>query len=224
MINELAEKEPLTISHIEELSPHSSQYIVPYNQKRSKRYGLILYTTYNRPGAQDEADNMEQSLHTAGFCVEKIEWNDAWELHSKLDSTLRQIACDCSLLVLCLMSHGSRGVLHGGDNPDIIRIYDVLQHLSQLIAEFIPMVRKHTKSLEENGFQVFRKIQIDADTTTQLVKLAVCVCKVGQPSIIQQNAYLRHNFFESFVFRTAEIFRTSFHKVNFTKLPCFFRF
>ena len=152
MINELAEKEPLTVDHIKELSPHSSQYIVPYNQKRSKRYGLILYTTYNRPGAQDEADNMERSLHTAGFCVEKIEWNDAWELHSKLDSTLQQIACDCSLLVLCLMSHGSRGVLHGGDSHGIIRIYDVLQHLSQLIAEFIPMVRKHTKIFRRKWF------------------------------------------------------------------------
>ena len=155
MINELAEKERLTIDHIKELSPHSSQYIVPYNQKMSKRYGLILYTTYNRPGAQTEADNMEQSLLTAGFDVEKMEWKAAWELHNKLRNTLQRIACDCSLLVLCLMSHESIGALHGGDRDGIslpIPINDVLHYPSQLIAEFIPMVRKHTKFLEENSF------------------------------------------------------------------------
>ena len=148
MIKELAEREPLTIPNIQELSPHSSQFILPYNQKISKRYGLILYTTYNRPGAQEEADNMEQSLHTAGFDVEKTEWKDTYILNSSLE----QIARDCSLLVMCLMSHGSRGVLHGGDSHGIIRIYDVLQHLSQLIAEFIPMVRKHTKIFRRKWF------------------------------------------------------------------------
>ena len=92
LINELAEKEPLTISHIEELSPHSSQYIIPYNQKRSKRYGLIIYSTHNRPGAQEEADNMERSLLTAGFDVKKMECKTALELIAKLESTLRRIA------------------------------------------------------------------------------------------------------------------------------------
>ena len=159
MIKELAEKEPLAIPHIQELSPHSSQYIVPYNQKMSKRYGLILYTIYNRPGAQEEADNMEQSLCTAGFHVEKAEWKDTYILNSLLE----RIARDCSLLVLCLMSHGIRGVLHGVSWS--IPINDILDYTSRYIPESSPKVRKHTKILEEKIFGVFGKIQINADTT-----------------------------------------------------------
>ena len=100
------------------------------------------------------------------------------------------------------MSHGIRGVLHGGDSHCIswyIPINDILHITSRYIPKSTPKVRKHTNFLKENSFQVFVKIQISADITIQLVKLAVCLCKVGQPSVIvQQNAYLRHNFFPSF--------------------------
>ena len=115
----IIKSESLTADQIQQLSPHSSQYIIPHNQKKCKRYGLILYSSEGRQGAYAEADNLEQVLMTSGCDVIKMEWNGTTELQCMTDSVLCRIAADCSLLIVCLMSHGCRGVLRGSDGEDI---------------------------------------------------------------------------------------------------------
>ena len=65
-IEQIIEQEPLSAPHIEELSPYSAQYVIPHNQTRMKRYGLILYNKQHRHGAEEEADNFKQALEVAG--------------------------------------------------------------------------------------------------------------------------------------------------------------
>ena len=58
-IEEIVEREPLTLNHIQELSPHSDRYIIPRNQSNCKMNALILFNLMNRPGAEGEAGNLE---------------------------------------------------------------------------------------------------------------------------------------------------------------------
>ena len=93
----ITETESLTVEQIQQLSPHSSQYIIPHKQKKSKRYALILFSSAGRQGAVAEADDLEQAPQTTGCDVIKMEWFDAVELHNMIDSAMIRIAGDCSL-------------------------------------------------------------------------------------------------------------------------------
>ena len=138
-IQKITETESLTRDQIQQLSPHSSQYIIPHKQKKSKRYGLILFSTAGRQGAVEEADDLEQALKTTGCDVIKMEWSDAAELHNMIESTLSRIVCDCSLLVVCLMSHGSRGEI-ASSHGEKMCVNDVLHKLSYQMSSDSPMV------------------------------------------------------------------------------------
>ena len=107
------------MEQIKELSPYSSHYIIPHNQKKARRHGLILYNSADRSGAEVEAQNLKQALETAGNEVIKMEWSSANELHSMIESAVGGILDKCSLLVVCLMAHGSRGVIQGEDGSKI---------------------------------------------------------------------------------------------------------
>ena len=107
-IDMIIQTEALTINGMERFSPHCSQYLIPYNQGRCKRYALILYNLTQRSGGEAEADYLEATLNTAGCDVIKLEWQDTSELHNLIDSSLSLISKSCSLLIVCLMSHGSR--------------------------------------------------------------------------------------------------------------------
>ena len=85
------------MEQIQQLSSPSSQYIIPYEQQKRKRYGLILFSSENRQGAFEEADDLEQALRASGCDVIKMEWSDAVELHNMIDSAMIRIAGDCSL-------------------------------------------------------------------------------------------------------------------------------
>ena len=74
-ILDIVEQEPLNVSHIKKLSPHSNRYIIPCNQSNCKMHSLILYNTENRPGADEEAKKLEDSLGHAGFTEPTLlEW------------------------------------------------------------------------------------------------------------------------------------------------------
>ena len=138
-IQRITETESLTTEQIQQLSPHSSQYIIPYKQKKSKRYGVILFRSEGRRGAVAEADNLEQALLIAGCDVIKMEWSEAVELHNMIESALSRIVTDCSLLIVCLMSHGSRGALadsHGQSIP----VNHILHQFSFSLPQEIPLV------------------------------------------------------------------------------------
>ena len=129
------------MEQIQQLSSPSSQYIIPYEQQKRKRYGLILFSSENRQGAFEEADGLEETLKASGCDVIKMEWFDAVELHNMIDSAMIRIAGDCSLLIVCLMSHGSRGVLSGSCGGRVT-VNDVLHQLTFCLPSdmCIPMV------------------------------------------------------------------------------------
>ena len=138
-IQRITETESLTTEQIQQLSPHSSQYIIPYKQKKGKRYGVILFRSEGRQGAVAEADDLEQALQATGCDVIKMEWSEAAELHIMIESARSRIVADCSLLIVCLMSHGSRGALadsHGKRIP----VNDILHQFSVLLAQETPLV------------------------------------------------------------------------------------
>ena len=140
-IEHIIEEEPLSAGHIEELSPYSAQYVIPHNQTRMKRYGLILYNKQHRHGAEEEADNFKQALETAGCDVTKLEWTHAAELGSMIDSSLEGIVGDCSLLIVAVMTHGYRGALRGSGSSEI-PINNILFQLQYTLPKHTPLVRE----------------------------------------------------------------------------------
>ena len=131
--------EPLTIDQIETLSPHSSQYVIPCNQQKCRMYALILYTTVQRLGGQKEAKYLEDALKMAGFEVITLEWYSSDHLETLFEYKLRPIVDNCSLLMVCLMSNGSRGSVIGNDIKER-PVNDILHHLNKLLPKIIPLV------------------------------------------------------------------------------------
>lgn len=140
-IQKLTETEPLTVDHIKKLSPHRPKYVIPYNQQKSKRYGLIMFNSDNRPNAAEEVQTLELALTAAGFIVQISQWSNARELLKEIKKALRCAAADCSMLFVCLMSHGSRGELAGSTGAPIA-MNKVLQQLSDLLPTFLPLVSR----------------------------------------------------------------------------------
>ena len=138
-IHSLIETEPLTIQHIKKLQPHSNVSIVPYNQEKSKRYGIILFNTSNRPGAPEEADNLYQALTIAGTQTSKHEFSGSLELQNIISDTIQVVVGDCSLLVGGVMAHGGRGSISSGEREEIPSS-TILQQLAHHLPKFIPLV------------------------------------------------------------------------------------
>ena len=130
-IKEIVEHEPLTLGQIKELSPYSNHYIIPHKQMKAKIYGRILYNKQHRHGADEEADNFEQALETAGCDVMKLQWSNTSELGSMIDSSLTRI--------VAVMTHGYRGALRGSEGSHI-PISDLLYHFNQELPQHLPMV------------------------------------------------------------------------------------
>ena len=128
------------MADVQRLSPHSINHIIPYNQEKSKRFGLILYSSHHRRGAGEEADKLEQSLHTAGCDkIFKLEWSQAEELENMIDSSVADMKDSCSLLIVCVMSHGSRGCVQSGKG-EFIPVNKILQQLTLALPDHVPLV------------------------------------------------------------------------------------
>ena len=100
---------------------------------------MILFRSEGIQGAVAEAVDLEQALLTTRCDVIKMEWSEAAELHNMIESALSRIVADCSLLIVCLMSHGSRGALadsHGQRIP----VNDILHQVSFSLPQEIPLV------------------------------------------------------------------------------------
>ena len=127
------------IEEIKELSPHSKTYIIPHIQLRSKTYGLILYDKYRRNGAEDEANSLSQSLEAAIFNVQKFEWEDAPRLMAIIEDVAATLSTDSLLLLVSLMSHGSRGML-GASNGKSVPVNHILQRINHSLPPYVPLV------------------------------------------------------------------------------------
>ena len=103
-------------------------------------HALILYNTTNRPGAENEATNLDDALRAAGFTERTgLQWTEASELHNMIESCLDAVVNTCSLLMVCLMSHGSIGSLEaGGGNRT--QVNSILHQLKQKLPPKIPLV------------------------------------------------------------------------------------
>ena len=135
----MVENENLSVDQIQTLSAMCPNYIIPHNQKKSKRYGLILFNSADRHGAEREADNLELALQDAGCDVIKMEWACGVELGNMIERALRRIVDDCSLVIVCLMSHGCRAVLRRTDGEDI-PVNNILHQLSYTLPDYVPLV------------------------------------------------------------------------------------
>lgn len=107
--------EPLSSAQIKILSGCSSQYIVPANQAKSKMYAFICFTTSGREGALGEASYLHQALQRVGFTTLKLQWSKFEDLRIYLGRRMEEIGSNCSLLFICVMSHGAKGVVCGED-------------------------------------------------------------------------------------------------------------
>ena len=80
ILEELIAAHPLNTDDITKLFDLSDRYVIPYLQTNVKRYGLVLFNTENREGAESEAKTMGDCLVKAGFHTKMKEWNYPHEL------------------------------------------------------------------------------------------------------------------------------------------------
>ena len=104
-----------------------------------KKFGLILYNPSDRDGAVEKADNLQSGLQAVGCQVFREEWTTKRELSTLIDKGVRQ-AAGCSLLVVCIMSHGTAGTLTCQDDNGYIVFNDVLLEFTRKVAKDVPMV------------------------------------------------------------------------------------
>ena len=140
LVQNLTGKYPLSLKQVVQLSQNSSHYVVPYKSSRSRHFGLILCNISDREGANEEANNIKIALESIGCEVIKIEWSAAHELGAKMDSILDSgILRNCSLLTVCMMTHGYRGVFSGSHGTEV-PVNDVLNQLSVSLPDYLPLV------------------------------------------------------------------------------------
>lgn len=134
--------ENLSIEQLKVMNSHSMKYIVPRRRFHTSKkcYSLILHCAENRQYAENEANSLQAGLTKAGSEVIKCRWSRGPELQQTIDSKLQGILDDCALLVVCVMSHGSAGVLRDRDGLKV-PLNNILGQLAATIPEWLPMVR-----------------------------------------------------------------------------------
>lgn len=138
-IIDLLEHESLTADQLGEVFLHIKRYPIPYNQGSTKQYAIILYNLENREGGEEEAQNLEQAFIIARFEIFKHQWAHTYEIGVKLDDILTEITGGCSILTVCIMSHGFKGTLTGSQESKLT-INDVLKQLRVTLPENLPLV------------------------------------------------------------------------------------
>lgn len=141
MINRMVQHEPLSVKNIKKLSPHSNFYIIPHNQRQARTLALILYTRDCRDGATEEAHRLEMALRSTGcHIINSIEWYTVEDLGTMIYKYLKtEILASCSLLTICMMSHGTFGTITGCDQKQIA-INDILHQITQILPPHLPLV------------------------------------------------------------------------------------
>ena len=111
-----------------------------------KKFGIILYNPSDRDGAVEEADNLQSGLQAVGCQVFREEWTTKRELSTLIDKGVKK-AAGCSLLVVCIMSHGTAGTLKCQDDDGYIVFNDVLLEFTRKLATDVPMVSSSVKKV-----------------------------------------------------------------------------
>ena len=142
ILDELIQSQHLTTDDIKLLFDHSDRYIIPHLQTHMKRYGLVLYNPADREGAESEANAMNECLNKAGFHTRIKQWKHTYELNEETCITrMQELAAEgLSLLVVCIMSHGTAGVLRDSGGA-AMPITDILSNMRIGLPECLPLVR-----------------------------------------------------------------------------------
>ena len=111
---------------------------------KSKKFCLILYNPSDRDGAVEEADNLQSGLQAVGCQVFKTKWTTKPEIYSLIDDGARR-AAEGSLLIVCIMSHGTAGTLRSEDGDGCVLINVLMVRLTRNVPEDLPMVREREK-------------------------------------------------------------------------------
>ena len=98
-----------------------------------------MYNPSSRDGAVEEADNLKSGLEAVGCQVIREQWRTKVQLSKLIDEGLRS-AVGCSLLMVCIMSHGHAGKLKCEDGDGFIVINDVLFQFSRKLPKNLPLV------------------------------------------------------------------------------------
>ena len=104
-----------------------------------KKFGIILYNPSDREGAVEEADNLQSGLQAVGCQVFREEWTTKVQLNMCMADGLR-VADGCSVLIVCVMSHGTAGTLRSEDGDGAVIINDVIFRFQREIPDDTPVV------------------------------------------------------------------------------------
>ena len=137
--------------------PLLTEYFIP-RDGRLKMQGAVFYNDFQgfqhleRQQAADEVEAITESLRRVGvdISVTRKGWS-SYQLLSELSDFCKKIHQRCSLLVVCVMSHGRSGVLFGCPTPDTsnrntsklhdaCKINDILGIIGENIPSHIPKV------------------------------------------------------------------------------------
>lgn len=111
---------------------------------RSNNHALIFFNTKNREGAFEEATLLKGSFSSLGMTTTFEEWEHFLghekSLRKRLQDCMAAIKETCSLLVICVMAHGKRGLIIDsfGLEGEINSLFELV---SELMPEKIPVVR-----------------------------------------------------------------------------------
>ena len=117
------------------LYEHTSiRYPIPRHNENCKIYAVIAYNTHcgdvPRPDAGVEFANLYNALRSAGFSILPVMIDfSACDFLSAMEERIRQIKQSCSLLLICIMSHGSEGVIYDVNGAQLFIEYDILNLL-----------------------------------------------------------------------------------------------
>mgnify|MGYP001795324468 CR=1 FL=1 len=113
--------------------------VLCYDVEYAMRYALVLFNTGDRQGALEEADELCQSLITAGFYVVMMQWITTDDLTTKLQDLLNKYSTYCGLLFVSIMSHGRLGTIKGSGASEIA-INNLLLQLTNNLKDGTPLV------------------------------------------------------------------------------------
>lgn len=133
---------------IKGLYNQTNSFFIPRGQGKAKMQALIYYNTFTASGstlprrydAEDEAENIDEGLREGGFTVRPIlvDWaREEYLVH--LQNNLKAIKTECSVLVMCIMSHGGNAFVYD-KNGVVVEINEIMNIIDSELANLIPVV------------------------------------------------------------------------------------
>ena len=85
-------------------------------------------------------------------------WTTKPEIYSLIDDGARR-AGEGSLLIVCIMSHGTAGTIRSEDGDKCVFINDLMVRLTRNLPDNFPMVRTLTFILGQDGYSGVRSLK-----------------------------------------------------------------